>query len=132
MEGQRLIQGVTDLLLGWSSVDGVVRRVDFYVRQLRDRKGSMDATTLDADGLRSYRGCAASRSPAPTRARATPRPSPATSAPARRSTGRSPRSPWPDAQQNQDDYERLLHAVDEGREGPPGPLTAIGYGVMPM
>lgn len=36
--GQRLIQGSPDIFLGWGEVDGV----HFYVRQLRDMKGSID------------------------------------------------------------------------------------------
>ncbi|MET0145722.1 MAG: DUF2252 family protein [Ilumatobacteraceae bacterium] len=41
VEGQRLMQAATDVLLGWqrtTGLDGVQR--DFYVRQLWDRKGS--------------------------------------------------------------------------------------------
>jgi uncharacterized protein (DUF2252 family) len=41
VEGQRLMQASSDIFLGWNRVagiDGVVR--DFYVRQLRDWKGS--------------------------------------------------------------------------------------------
>ncbi len=43
VEGQRLIQGAPDIFLGWGELDGF----DFYVRQLRDMKGSkeFDATT---------------------------------------------------------------------------------------
>src|SRR5262249_32494037 len=36
--GQRLIQGAPDIFLGWGQLDGY----DFYVRQLRDMKGSPD------------------------------------------------------------------------------------------
>jgi uncharacterized protein (DUF2252 family) len=41
VEGQRLMQAASDIFLGWNrlaGIDGVVR--DFYVRQLRDWKGS--------------------------------------------------------------------------------------------
>ena len=38
MVGQRLIQGAPDIFLGWGALDGY----DFYVRQLRDMKGSPD------------------------------------------------------------------------------------------
>jgi uncharacterized protein (DUF2252 family) len=41
VEGQRLMQASSDIFLGWNrlaGIDGVVR--DFYVRQLRDWKGS--------------------------------------------------------------------------------------------
>jgi uncharacterized protein (DUF2252 family) len=36
--GQRLIQGSSDIFLGWLKEDGI----DFYVRQLRDMKGGFD------------------------------------------------------------------------------------------
>ena len=41
VEGQRLMQAASDIFLGWERVDGLegVKR-DFYVRQLRDWKGS--------------------------------------------------------------------------------------------
>jgi hypothetical protein len=38
VSGQRLIQGSPDIFLGWGELDGV----HFYVRQLRDMKGSID------------------------------------------------------------------------------------------
>jgi uncharacterized protein (DUF2252 family) len=36
--GQRLIQGSTDIFLGWFNMDGI----DYYVRQLRDMKGGFE------------------------------------------------------------------------------------------
>jgi uncharacterized protein (DUF2252 family) len=55
VDGQRLIQGSSDVLLGWTSVTGGDGRVvDFYVRQLRDRKGSVEPALLDAAGLAAY------------------------------------------------------------------------------
>jgi uncharacterized protein (DUF2252 family) len=39
--GQRLIQGSTDIFLGWFNMDGI----DYYVRQLRDMKGGFDFDT---------------------------------------------------------------------------------------
>ncbi|WP_202421827.1 DUF2252 domain-containing protein [Gordonia sp. SID5947] len=53
--GQRLIQAVGDVFLGWDSgrgFDGVHR--DFYLRQLRDAKGSVVIETLDPNALRAY------------------------------------------------------------------------------
>ena len=50
VDGQRLMQSASDLFLGWASVDGV----DFYVRQLRDMKGSIDATALAPPALAAY------------------------------------------------------------------------------
>jgi uncharacterized protein (DUF2252 family) len=47
--GQRLMQAASDIFLGWQRVlgpDGATR--DFYVRQLRDRKGSVDVETMSA------------------------------------------------------------------------------------
>ena len=39
--GQRLMQAASDIFLGWESVEGIDgQRRDFYVRQLRDWKGS--------------------------------------------------------------------------------------------
>jgi uncharacterized protein (DUF2252 family) len=51
--GQRLLQAASDPFLGWAdAADTQVR--DFYVRQLRDMKGSIDAGLLDADALTVY------------------------------------------------------------------------------
>ena len=56
VEGQRLMQAASDILLGWISGEGVVdgRPRDFYVRQLWDGKGSAEIETMDSDGLRLY------------------------------------------------------------------------------
>ncbi len=44
VEGQRLIQPSPDVFLGWARIDGPNgRRIDVYVRQLRDMKGSASA-----------------------------------------------------------------------------------------
>ncbi len=53
--GQRLMQAASDMLLGWdhvTGVDGLAR--DFYVRQLRDGKGSVDITRMVPEGLTPY------------------------------------------------------------------------------
>jgi hypothetical protein len=53
--GQRLMQQASDIFLGWqrtTGIDGVER--DFYVRQLRDWKGSVEIADLRPDGLKSY------------------------------------------------------------------------------
>ncbi len=53
--GQRLMQAASDLFLGWTRLD----RTDFYIRQLRDMKLSVDLTTLTPDGFIEYcRFCA--------------------------------------------------------------------------
>jgi uncharacterized protein (DUF2252 family) len=54
--GQRLMQASSDIFLGWqrteAGLDGLPR--DFYVRQLRDWKLSIDIETLLPRGLRLY------------------------------------------------------------------------------
>ncbi|EOM74757.1 DUF2252 domain-containing protein [Rhodococcus rhodnii] len=55
--GQRLLQASSDIFLGWQSgpdLDGGSR--DFYVRQLRDGKGSVVVEALEPDGLELYAG----------------------------------------------------------------------------
>jgi uncharacterized protein (DUF2252 family) len=55
VEGQRLIQAASDILLGWirvNGVDGVSR--DFYIRQLWDGKGSALVETMDQRMLAGY------------------------------------------------------------------------------
>ncbi len=55
VEGQRLMQSASDVLLGWirtSGVDGVSR--DFYVRQLWDGKGSADIDSMRPSVMGSY------------------------------------------------------------------------------
>jgi uncharacterized protein (DUF2252 family) len=56
VEGQRLMQAASDILLGWISAEGVVdgKPRDFYVRQLWDGKGSAAIETMDSEGLRLY------------------------------------------------------------------------------
>lgn len=52
VQGQRRVQSVSDIFLGWArSPDG---QHDFYVRQLRDMKVSVDPETLDASELEDY------------------------------------------------------------------------------
>ena len=54
--GQRLMQAASDIFLGWQRIkaglDGRTR--DFYVRQLRDWKYSIDIETMIPEGLRMY------------------------------------------------------------------------------
>jgi uncharacterized protein (DUF2252 family) len=55
VEGQRLMQAASDILLGWLpavGIDGVTR--NFYVRQLWDGKLSMEIETMDQRQLRAY------------------------------------------------------------------------------
>jgi uncharacterized protein (DUF2252 family) len=53
--GQRLMQGVSDIFLGWRRIkgfDGVDR--DYYVRQLHDWKGGAEVEKLRPTGARHY------------------------------------------------------------------------------
>ena len=54
--GQRLMQAASDIFLGWQRVpaglDGQDR--DFYVRQLRDWKFSLDVATMRPEGMLRY------------------------------------------------------------------------------
>jgi uncharacterized protein (DUF2252 family) len=55
VEGQRLMQATSDILLGWVRVpglDGVDR--EYYVRQLWDAKGSVDTATMLPEGYDVY------------------------------------------------------------------------------
>jgi uncharacterized protein (DUF2252 family) len=53
--GQRLMQAVSDIFLGWQRVDGIDgARRDFYVRQLRDWKGSAVVEEMVPDGMHAY------------------------------------------------------------------------------
>jgi uncharacterized protein (DUF2252 family) len=55
VEGQRLMQAVGDILLGWFSVTGLQGRpVDFYVRQLWDGKGSFNVTAMTEHAWHVY------------------------------------------------------------------------------
>ena len=97
VEGQRLMQAASDIMLGWlrtHGVDGVER--DFYIRQLWDGKGSALVEAMEPERDDRVRASSAAgrwraRTPAPaTRSR-----SPPTSGQATRSTARWPRSPRP-------------------------------------
>jgi len=55
VEGQRLVQAASDILLGWvraAGLDGDER--DFYVRQLWDQKGSARVERMDPAALTAY------------------------------------------------------------------------------
>jgi uncharacterized protein (DUF2252 family) len=54
--GQRLMQAASDIFLGWQRVSGGVdgQARDFYIRELRDWKMSVDAATMNPRGLRTY------------------------------------------------------------------------------
>jgi uncharacterized protein (DUF2252 family) len=54
--GQRIMQATSDIFLGWLSVDESMYgdRRDYYVRQLRDWKGSIAIERMDATALGVY------------------------------------------------------------------------------
>jgi len=60
VQGQHLMQAASDIFLGWDrtiGVDGTVR--DFYVRQLRDWKGSVVVETMTPSTMSRYAGLCA-------------------------------------------------------------------------
>ena len=57
VEGQRLMQSASDIMLGWirtNGIDGVTR--DFYIRQLWDGKGSAVVEAMNPSALSAYAG----------------------------------------------------------------------------
>jgi uncharacterized protein (DUF2252 family) len=55
VEGQRLTQATSDILLGWLTATGPDGRTrDFYVRQLWDQKGSVDVEAITPEGMDAY------------------------------------------------------------------------------
>ncbi len=56
VEGQRLMQATSDIFLGWVTAQDIAGggRRDFYVRQLRDWKGSPAIDVMSAKDLRGY------------------------------------------------------------------------------
>ena len=55
VEGQRLVQSASDIMLGWIRVDGSdgVKR-DFYIRQLWDNKGSALVDVMEPSAMMAY------------------------------------------------------------------------------
>jgi hypothetical protein len=53
--GQRLMQAVGDIFLGWVRAPGFDgKKRDFYLRQLRDWKGSAEIETMLPEGMHAY------------------------------------------------------------------------------
>lgn len=52
VEGQRLMQAVSDIFLGWTEADAEGHQ--YYWRQLKDMKGSAEVEQLDQSGLLKY------------------------------------------------------------------------------
>ena len=116
VEGQRLVQSASDILLGWlrsPGVDGVER--DFYVRQLWDWKTSVDLETITASGM-----AITSKLSAHTLARAHARTGDPSAIAGYLGSGSSfdravARFAEAYADQNERDHEALLEAIDSGR-----------------
>lgn len=111
--GQRLMQASSDIFLGWHS-DKLTGR-DYYWRQLKDMKGSIDVDTMDFEGMKTYLAVCAS-----CLARAHARTGYETII--RGYLGKS--DAFPEAigkfavayaDQTERDYQMLVDAVDEGR-----------------
>ena len=57
VDGQRLTQMTSDIFLGWQHVTGIDgRERDFYIRQLRDGKGSIVVENLSPSAMSFYAG----------------------------------------------------------------------------
>jgi uncharacterized protein (DUF2252 family) len=55
VEGQRLMQAVSDIFLGWDQIQGIDGRVhDYYFRQLWDWKASADVDAMDPSTMSVY------------------------------------------------------------------------------
>ena len=90
VEGQRLMQSASDIMLGWirtNGIDGVTR--DFYIRQLWDGKGSAVVEAMNPAALSAYAGLCGWTLARPTHVPVMRRQSRATSAPVTSST-----APW--------------------------------------
>jgi uncharacterized protein (DUF2252 family) len=114
--GQRLMQAASDIFLGWdrlTGLDGQAR--DFYIRQLRDWKGSADIDTMTASVMTLYaRMCAA------TLARAHARSGDRIAIASYLGNSDAFDRAIADfssayADQNERDYQALVEAVDSGR-----------------
>jgi hypothetical protein len=112
VEGQRMIQAQSDIFLGWTR-SSLGR--DFYIRQLRDWKGSVDVESARSEGSEFYatlcgltlaRGHARSGDPVAIAAYvgASDRLDKSISEFARRY-----------AEQNAKDYEAFMQAIADGR-----------------
>jgi uncharacterized protein (DUF2252 family) len=54
VEGQRVMQAATDILLGWTQIELGGQHADFYVRQMWDWKESADIDTMDDVAMEIY------------------------------------------------------------------------------
>jgi hypothetical protein len=54
VEGQRMMQAASDIMLGWGRVETIDGQTkDFYIRQLWDAKASVEIEHVDTAGLRA-------------------------------------------------------------------------------
>jgi uncharacterized protein (DUF2252 family) len=114
--GQRVMQAASDIFLGWyrgRGLDGDEH--DFYVRQLRDGKGSFDIAVLQPEGMRMYAEACAW-----TLARAHARSGARIAVAAYLGNGRTfddalTEFAFEYAAQNTRDHAELVKAVDDGR-----------------
>ena len=116
VEGQRLMQSTSDVLLGWARTDGVDgTQRDFYVRQLWDGKGSAVVEAMKPSAMTAYaRVCGW------TLARAHARSGDAAAIAAYLGSGEGFDSALADfaesyADQNEQDYAALKRAVESDR-----------------
>jgi uncharacterized protein (DUF2252 family) len=119
--GQRLMQAASDIFLGWlrvTGLDGVTR--DYYVRQLHDWKGAVEADGLLVPGTTLYaRLCGATLARA--HARWGDRIAIASYLGEGNAFDRSlARFSTRYADQNDRDYESFVRAVESGRRSPEG------------
>ena len=54
VEGQHLMQSASDIFLGWARTPVVGRELDYYVRQLRDWKGSAEVEKMTPAGIELF------------------------------------------------------------------------------
>ena len=56
VRGQRMMQATSDIFLGWRKMTIPIENVDrsFYVRQLKDWKGSAEIATMEPEGMTVY------------------------------------------------------------------------------
>ena len=121
--GQRMMQAAADIMLGWERIEAIDGETkDFYIRQLWDAKGSAEVELMNPPASAHTERSAAGPSPEPTPARATPSRSPPTSAQETRSTSAMAAFSETYADQNERDYQALLHAAKTNR-------VAVEYGL---
>ena len=115
VEGQRLMQAASDMLLGWEQLTHPSGETyDFYVRQMWDGKASAQLATLSPDGYEAYAQICGW-----TLARAHARTGDRKAIAAYLGSGGSMASAIADfaeayADQNEADYQRVRKAADDG------------------